>query len=153
MAVVPPTTNRVVAWWRDFGRPPRIMGIDVARALAVIGMIGAHVGTAPDLVWGDPATWGGVVYGRPSVLFAVLAGVSISIVTGRTTPLPAEAIPIARLRLVWRGAAVLVIGLLIELLHVDMDVILTVYGFLFVAATAFLHWSAKPSSLREPSWP
>lgn len=144
VAVEPPKPpNRIVAWWRGFGRPPRIMGIDIARALAVIGMIGAHVGTTPDLVWTDPATWAGVVHGRSSVLFAIVAGISVAIVTGRTALLPPEQIPAARLRLVGRGAAVFVIGLVLELLNTSIAVILAIYGLLFIVATAFLHWSAK----------
>lgn len=142
--VVPPqSSNRVLRWWRGFGRAPRIMGVDIARALAVIGMIGAHVGLAGDLVWTDPSTWSGIVHGRSSVLFAVLAGVSVSVVTGRSTPLPAEQIPAARLRLVGRGAAVLLIGLVLELLNTSIAIILGVYGLLFVFATAFLHWGAR----------
>ena len=142
--IAPPARpNRVAAWWRGFARPPRIMGVDVARALAIIGMIGAHVGSTPELVWSDPTTWAGIVHGRSSVLFAVLAGISVSIVTGRTRPLPREEIPAARLRLVGRGGAVLLIGILLELLNTNIAVILGVYGLLFIIATAFLHWSAK----------
>ena len=53
---------------KDFGRPPRVMGVDVARAVAVVGMIAAHVGGAPDLVWSDPSTWAGLAHGRSSLL-------------------------------------------------------------------------------------
>lgn len=141
--VRPPRSRRVVAWWKGFGRPPRVMGVDVARALAIIGMIGAHVGNAPDLVWTAPSTWLGVVHGRSSVLFAILAGVSVSLVTGRSTLLASEQIPPARLRLVGRGAAVFLIGVVLELFGTPIGVILPIYGALFVIATAFLHWNAK----------
>ena len=98
MTILNRCIERVRAWWKGFGRPPRVMGVDVARALAIIGMMGAHLANAPDLVWGDPSTWLGVMVGRPSALFGLLAGVSVSLVTGRTTPLPPVQIRTARER-------------------------------------------------------
>jgi hypothetical protein len=44
----------------------RITGLDVARAIAVFGMFGAHVGAVPPDVRVAPATWLGVVNGGPS---------------------------------------------------------------------------------------
>ena len=64
----------------------RLRGVDVARGLAVLGMFGAHLLVTDDLVWVDPSTWTGLVDGRSSVLFALLAGVSVALLTGRTTP-------------------------------------------------------------------
>src|SRR3954465_1671108 len=67
-------------------RPGRVAGLDVARALAVVGMFGAHVGAVRADVDVSPASWSGVVNGRASILFAVLAGLSIALLSGRTTP-------------------------------------------------------------------
>ena len=145
-AVVPPPAEpRPLRWWREFGAPPRIMGLDVARALAVLGMVGAHIGAAPDLDWGNPDTWGGIVHGRSSILFAVLAGVSIALMTGRTRIPEPERMPGIRLNLLGRGAAIFIIGIALELLGTPIAVILTVYGMLYVAAIPFLRW--RPSSL------
>lgn len=129
---------------RSFGRPPRIIGLDVARALAVIGMVGAHVGRADEpWAWSDPGTWSDIVNGRSAILFAVLAGISVAMVTGRTRrPEPAE-LPALRLRLVGRGAAIFAIGVLLELLGTGVAVILTVYGILYVAALPFLRWRLR----------
>lgn len=119
------------------------MGLDVARALALLGMIGAHVGTTGEFVLGDPTTWGALVHGRSSILFAVLAGVSISLMTGReTVPIP-ERITQIRLSLLGRGAAIFAIGLLLELLNTPIAVILTVYGILYIVAIPFLRWSPR----------
>lgn len=119
------------------------MGLDIARGLAVIGMIGAHMGSTPDLMWSDPQTWAGVVHGRSAILFAVLAGVSIALVTGRTVPPAPEELPGVRLRLIGRGAAIFAIGVALELLGTGVAVILTFYGVLYVAAIPVLRWSPR----------
>ena len=119
------------------------MGLDVARALAVLGMVGAHVGEAGSFELLDPSSWAGIVHGRSSILFAVLAGVSIALMTGRGTPLMKDALPQARLRLLGRGAAIFLIGILLELLNTPIAVILTVYGILYVAVIPFLGWSVR----------
>ncbi len=127
-------------WFRDFGRPPRILGLDVARALAILGMAGAHVGETPTLDVLDPSTWGDLVHGRSSILFAVLAGVSIALMTGRSSRPDPALLPSIRLQLVGRGAVIFVIGLALEFLHTPIAVILTLYGLLYVAVIPFLRW-------------
>jgi uncharacterized membrane protein len=128
---------------RRFGRPPRVMGVDVARGLAVIGMIGAHVGVTTAFRWDDVTTWTDLVHGRSSLLFALVAGISIALLTGgRTIPAP-ERVPRLRLLLVGRGAVVFVLGLALELLGTGVAVILTVYGVLFVAVVPVLRWSRR----------
>ncbi|MGY1643688.1 heparan-alpha-glucosaminide N-acetyltransferase domain-containing protein [Geodermatophilus sp. SYSU D00703] len=121
----------------------RIVGLDVARALAVFGMLGAHVGiVAPD-VGASPSTWTGVVNGRSSILFAVLAGISVALLSGRTTPATGEELVGARVRILVRAAWVFAIGGVLEALGTDVDVILGVYAVLFVLALPFLRWSPR----------
>nr|WP_241729036.1 heparan-alpha-glucosaminide N-acetyltransferase domain-containing protein [Nocardioides zeae] len=128
---------------RTLVRPPRLTAVDVARAIAVLGMVGAHVGSTGEPSWTDPSSWDGLVHGRSSVLFAVLAGVSVALLTGRThRPEPAD-LPALRLSLVGRGAAIFVVGLVVELLGTGVAVILTLYGLLYVAALPFLRWRAS----------
>jgi uncharacterized membrane protein YeiB len=129
-----------VRWFREFGRPPRILGLDVARGLAILGMAGAHIGDTPVFEWGDPATWTDLVHGRSSILFALLAGVSIALMTGRSALPPVDRLPSLRLALVGRGAVIFVIGLALEFLHTPIAVILTLYGLLYVAVIPFLRW-------------
>jgi uncharacterized membrane protein len=108
--------------------PPRINALDIARALAILGMIGAHVGDIPpfDLTW--PPSYLAVVHGHSSMLFAVLAGVSIALVTGRQRiPAPAE-LPRLRFALLGRGMTIFLLGLLLELVGTGVAVILTFYG-------------------------
>jgi uncharacterized membrane protein YeiB len=120
-----------------------VTGLDVARALAVFGMLGAHVGGVPADVVASPSSWLGAVNGRSSILFAVLAGVSVALLTGRTAVPAGEELVRGRTRLLVRAAWVLGIGVVLEALGTDIDVILGVYGVLFVLALPFLRWSPR----------
>jgi uncharacterized membrane protein YeiB len=128
---------------RPRDRASRIVGLDVARALAVFGMLGAHVGAVADDVAPDPATWLGIVNGRPAVLFAVLAGVSLALLSGRTVPLTGGELARTRTRLLVRAAWLFAIGGALEALGTDIDVILGVYAVLFVLALPFLRWPPR----------
>src|SRR6478735_5927074 len=91
-------------------RPPgrRIVGIDVARGLAVLGMMTAHVGPeADDVSVGDLM---GLADGRPSALFVVLAGLSLALLSGGAAPVDGRDLARARARIVGRALVVLVIG-------------------------------------------
>ena len=63
------------------GDADRLIGVDAARWLALIGMIGVHTMPARDpdgsLTWVEHA-----FAGRSSALFAVLLGVSLALMTG-----------------------------------------------------------------------
>jgi uncharacterized membrane protein YeiB len=120
----------------------RVVGLDVARALAVFGMFGAHVGVTDDLEL-SPSTWLDIVWGRSSILFAVLAGISIALLSGRTVPVTGDDLVRARTRILVRAAWVFLIGGALEALGADLDVILCVYAVLFVLALPFLQWSRR----------
>ncbi|MEG8035737.1 heparan-alpha-glucosaminide N-acetyltransferase domain-containing protein [Sphingomonas sp. LR61] len=111
----------------------RLQGVDVARAVALLGMMAAHIGGIADqLDWSDPSTWSAVAHGRPSTLFAVLAGVSIGLTSGRTTPPGPPTIGRVRARLAIRAAAVVAIGFVLIALDTPVYVILPTYGVLFL---------------------
>jgi len=132
-------------------RPPgRVVGLDVARALAVFGMFGAHVGVVADDVGLSPATWSGVVNGRSSILFAVLAGISLALMSGRTVPVGGDDLVRARTRILVRAAWVFAIGGALEALGTEIDVILGVYALLFVFSLPFLQWRPGGCSSRQP---
>jgi uncharacterized membrane protein YeiB len=120
----------------------RVVGLDVARALAVFGMFGAHVGVTDDLEL-SPSTWLDIVWGRSSILFAVLAGISVALLSGRTVPVTGDDLARARMRILVRAAWVFLIGGVLEALGADLDVILCVYAVLFVLALPFLQWSRR----------
>lgn len=123
--------------------PTRIDGIDLARGLAVVGMLAAHLLVIPDLVWTDPSTYGGVVHGRSSILFATLAGVSIGLISGGPVPLSGPRLATSRLRLLVRAGAIWIVGVILLLLAVPVYVILPAYAILFVLAAAFLPLRAR----------
>src|SRR3954452_18985875 len=121
----------------------RVAGLDMARALAVFGMLGDQFGEVPPDVAASPSSWLGVVSGRPAILFAVLAGISVALLSGRTVPVPGTALVRARTRIVVRAAWVFIIGIGLEALGTDIDVILGVYAILFVLALPFLRWPPR----------
>ena len=152
VAPAPPETReswgaRSVHRLRGFGSPTsnRIIGVDVARGLAVLGMYGAHVGFTTAFDWSSPETWTDVVNGRASILFALLAGVSIAIISGRTEPLDGVDLLRARVRIFTRAVLIFALGGLLEYLGTGVAVILPTYAALFVLSIPFLRW--KPRAL------
>jgi uncharacterized membrane protein len=138
------TTAASVPSASSSGNGSRLIGVDVARSLALFGMIVAHVGAVPEVIdWGDPTTWLGVVNGRSSVLFAVLAGVSIALVSGRTTPVAGRALGVARVRLAIRAVVLVAVGLLLMALGTPVAVILPTYGLLFLLSLPVLRFRRR----------
>lgn len=120
----------------------RIVGIDVARGLAVLGMMTAHVGP-DDHGPVPPGGFAQLADGRPSALFVVLAGVSLALLSGGTSPATGRAMTRARTRIVVRAFLVLVLGLALILLGTPVVVILPTYAVLFVAGSLVLGWSRR----------
>ncbi|WP_146206412.1 DUF418 domain-containing protein [Auritidibacter sp. NML120636] len=118
--------------------PPRVPGLDVARALAIIGMIFAHMALIPELEISEPSTWPGIVHGFSSLLFALLAGISLAMMTGGTRRPDIEALPFLRLRLLGRAAIIFGIGLALEALGTPISVILPIFGMLYIAMMPFM---------------
>ncbi|MFG2949179.1 DUF418 domain-containing protein [Streptomyces adustus] len=110
----------------------RLVGIDLARGLAVLGMYSAHVG--PDVAVGGPVGFLlETARGRSSALFAVLAGFSLVIITGRPQPRPGRAGRQAAARIVIRAVVLMALGYALTALDTQVDVILSFYGLLFLA--------------------
>jgi uncharacterized membrane protein YeiB len=129
--------------WERLNGPARIQGVDLARGLAVLGMFTAHLLTLPAFAFGDPSTWAAVASGRSSILFATLAGVSIGLVTGGSSPLEGEALATARFRLVVRACLLWLLGILLIVTGVPVYVILPAYAILFLLALPFVRLSAR----------
>lgn len=115
------------------GEGARWQGLDAARGLAIIGMIAAHA-------WPRQDDGELLVDGRPSVLFVVVAGVALGLVTARAAQAgaPADARREQRIRLLVRAAILLVVGLLLWMLPSGIAIILDYYGVLFVLALPLL---------------
>ena len=120
----------------------RLIGVDAARALALIGMMSVHVlpGTDPD---GSASTAYLISSGRASALFAVLAGVGLALANGATRLPTGKEWPAAAAGIVGRAAVLGVIGLALGDLDSGVAVILVNYAFLFVIAAAFISMPAR----------
>ncbi len=112
----------------------RLVGIDLARALALCGMVMVHVG--PTDGQGVAGSAWALPHGRAAVLFALVAGVGIALLAGdRTAGAPRSR---ARLRLLWRAALLLPLGLALQALDHGVLVILAPYAVLFALAAVVI---------------
>lgn len=135
-----PQPNPGIAAPKRYGG--RIGGLDVARALAIFGMFYAHV--APFVDGSTAATLlDAIPDGRSSILFALLAGVSLSILTGRNIPYTGDEMRSARLRILSRAAMLIVLAGPVALLGTPIAIILAFYGAWFVAALPFASWGPR----------
>lgn len=105
----------------------RIHGLDLARASAIIGMMAAHIG--PDHF---------LTEGYPSVLFAVLAGVSMGIIASR----PGERAQ-ARLVLLTRAVILVGLGVLLDAVQDGISVVLIAIGVAYLLLLPVLWWRAR----------
>jgi len=112
----------------------RLVGLDVARCLALLGMVATHV-LDERTPAGDLTTAQWLAGGRASALFAVLAGVSLALMTRE----PLRGRPLARRALGIAARALLIglLGLVLGALGTGIAIILTYYGVLFVLALPF----------------
>ncbi|MFE0103584.1 DUF418 domain-containing protein [Streptomyces sp. NPDC059009] len=121
----------------------RLIGVDLARGLAVFGMYAAHVGP-------DPSRGGAtgflmeLAHGRASALFAFLAGFSIVLMTGRRTPKTGRAGRQAVAKVVIRALILLLLGTALTLYGTPVEVILAFYGLYFLLVLPLYRLSAKP---------
>ncbi len=113
------------------------MGIDVARGIAVLGMFVVHVGIGWTLADGSNALLP-VVAGRSAALFAVLAGVSIALLSGGATPRTGSDMGVALWRVLIRGLLMLPVGTLLTMTGAPVSVILAYYAVFFVLAVPFM---------------
>lgn len=114
----------------------RLVGVDLARGLAVFGMYAAHVGP-------DPSS-GGVTghvmelfHGRASALFAFLAGFSIILMTGRRVPKTGREGRQAVAKVLIRAVLLLALGTWLTSTGTPVEVILAYYGLCFVMVLPF----------------
>lgn len=120
----------------------RIRGLDLARGLAIIGMIWAHM--KPLVESGGLANFlADIPAGRSSALFALLAGISIAILTGRNDPYSGEQMRHAQLRIAGRAIMLFVFATLLELFSTPIAVILDFYALWFLLSIPLVHWSAR----------
>ena len=111
----------------------RVVAVDVARGVALIGMMAAHV-----------LPYWTVAYGRAAALFAFLAGVGVALVSGGERPQDARPRSELSVSLSIRAAFLLLLGLLLGWMAPLALVILPYYAVLFVFAIPFLRMRIRP---------
>ncbi|WP_199830271.1 DUF418 domain-containing protein [Streptomyces viridochromogenes] len=120
----------------------RLVGLDLARALAVFGMYIVHIAPMPSA--GDNV--GSWVYflaeGRSSALFATLAGFSLMLIAGRREPKTGLAGRQAKARIAIRAVILLALGTVLAMEYGDI-IILAYYGVYFLLALLLVRLSAK----------
>lgn len=114
----------------------------MARCLALLGMVATHV-LEPRAADGAITAVQSLAGGRASALFAVLAGVSIALVTGRQRPLRGRERAGAVAGLAVRALLVAAVGLALGELDSGIAIILTYYGLLFLLALPFVELGAR----------
>ncbi|HWM05860.1 MAG TPA: heparan-alpha-glucosaminide N-acetyltransferase domain-containing protein [Actinophytocola sp.] len=122
---------------RTAGRPGRLVGLDVARCLALVGMIATHT-LMPPLPGEDRPLWHWLASGRASALFAVLAGVSLALMSGGTRPVRGRERAATTAGLAVRALLIAALGLALGDLDSGLAVILAYYGVLFLLGLPFL---------------
>ena len=133
------------------GGTGRLLGVDAARALALIGMMSVHLfpATDPD---GSISTAYFISSGRASALFAVLAGVGLALANGSTRPPHGNDLLAAAAGIAGRAAVLGVLGLFLGEVDSGVAVILVNYSFLFLAATAFIGLSGRTLGFLAALW-
>ena len=125
----------------------RLLAVDLARGVALIGMMLAHLGES----WtgqGNPPVGELISTGRAAPLFALLAGVSLTLVHQRDP----RGVGSVRATVV-RGVLLVVLGLALGSLR-DMPIliILAVYGVLTVAALPARHLPTRALLALTVAW-
>ncbi|MFZ4896633.1 heparan-alpha-glucosaminide N-acetyltransferase domain-containing protein [Plantibacter sp. Mn2098] len=127
----------------------RLVGLDIARFLALAGMMATHLWTYDPAGGGETAITE-VLSGKAAALFAVLAGVGIVLTTRRA--LSAGDAAAARLTVFGRGLALVLLGLCLGLIPGSVYVIIVYYGVTFWLAIPMLRWRARSLLIAAGVW-
>jgi uncharacterized membrane protein len=129
----------------------RIVGLDVARCLALLGMMAVHVHDRLTAA-GDLSLTYLVAGGRASALFAVLAGVSLALMSGGVAPVGGPQRRRLVLGLAVRAVLVAAVGMWLAGFGSGIAVILTYYGVLFLLGLPFLGLGARALAVLAVVW-
>jgi uncharacterized membrane protein YeiB len=126
------------------GAAGRLVGVDVARGLALVGMMAVHI-LPPEGRDGGMSTVWILSSGKSAALFAVLAGVGIAFSSGGRRRPSGRNRDAAAAALLVRALLIGIVGLLLGYaVSADTaDIILTYYAVLFVLAVPLLSLSTR----------
>lgn len=120
-------------------RRPRVLGVDVTRGVALVGMLAVH--TLPDFTSdGAPTVTTIVAHGRAAATFVFIAGVGLTFLSGGRKVVQGRARTAVSAGLAVRAVLIGTIGLTLGLLAPlnDIEGILPHYGLMFLLAIAML---------------
>jgi len=120
----------------------RVPGVDVARGLALLGMMSVHIFPAIRQDGSVHPAYS-IAAGRSAALFAVLAGVGLALASGGQNKHVGWQLHASRSGVLARAGLLLVLGLFLGEVNSPPLVILAYYGLLFVVAIPFLGLSAR----------
>ena len=123
----------------------RLVGLDAARGIALIGMMAIHVLPAWTEDFEPTLSWS-LFAGKSAALFAVLAGVTLAFTSGGRKPVRGRALTAARASLAVRGLLILGLGLTIAYFDMPAYIILAYYGVMFLLAIPLLGLSFRPAA-------
>ncbi|MFJ9690807.1 DUF418 domain-containing protein [Kitasatospora sp. NPDC101183] len=121
----------------------RLVGVDLARALAVFGMFAVHIGPQPGAVGGVGGWLLRLSEGRASVLFATLAGFSLMLIAGRREPRTGLDGRRVKIRIAIRALVLFAIGTALSAAGAGAMVILAYYGVYFLLALPLLRLQTR----------
>lgn len=120
----------------------RLVGVDLARALAVFGMYVVHIGPPLSATDGVASWIRYMADGHSSVLFATLAGFSLMLLAGRRQPKTGLAGRQAKARIAIRAVILLGLGTAMAMEYGGV-IILGFYGVYFLLALPLVRLSAR----------
>ena len=130
----------------DNGAPARerVLGVDAARGLALLGMLAVHV-TETLRSDSTPSHTQEFVAGHALATFVLLAGVSLAFTTGRRAAATGARWPDrgTAAALATRGVLIGVLGLVLNLTDPPAEVILPYYGAMFVLAIPLVRLASR----------
>ena len=130
---------------------PRLEGVDLARWAAIAGMLIVHF-SVPFIPENTVTAWltHQAAWGRSTILFTFLAGVSLALVSGTRGPHRGSQGHVTAGRVAVRGVVLMLIGWMLTSIvaptEAALTVIITYYGLYFLLAVPFLRLNAKWSA-------
>ncbi|MGL3807942.1 heparan-alpha-glucosaminide N-acetyltransferase domain-containing protein [Paeniglutamicibacter sp. R2-26] len=153
------TSSRGAAAGRRGVRPAsgtaRIPGVDLARAVALVGMMAVHILPLRVALAGEgfAPSWAATLFsGKASALFVLLAGTGLALLTGGAAGPAAARIGALRRNVLIRAGLVALLGFGLAMLDTNVAVILVHYALLFLAALPFLSMRRRTLGWWAAGW-
>lgn len=134
-------------------RRSRLVGLDVARGLALVGMVAVHTITSDKADGSMSPAWV-LANGKASALFAVLGGVGLAFMTGRRRPPQGKAALRAALSPLVRGLLLVLFGLALGGIvpASEVSIVLTYLGTVFMMAALLTPLRARSLLILGLAW-